>query len=78
MFLLQLFGRKFLKRLFQIVRIFCFEYDDIVRGNGIAVFAQGKIHAVFLGAGLKQADVLVGDLNIGQRGPCLLYTSRCV
>ena len=36
-----------------------------------AVFPQGKINVVFLGAGLKQADVGVGDLNVGQGGTVL-------
>jgi len=38
---------------------------------GSAVFPQGKINVVFLGAGLKQADVGVGDLNVGQGGTVL-------
>ena len=35
---------------------------------GGIVFPQAKIKVVFLGAGLKQADVGLGDFNIGQRG----------
>ena len=33
---------------------------------GGAVFPQGKINVVLLGAGLKEADVGVGDLDVGE------------
>ena len=36
-----------------------------------AVFPQGKINAVFLGAGPKQANVGIGDFNVGQGGAVL-------
>ena len=69
--LFELLGRKLLKRLFQIVRLLGFEDYDIPGRMGGAVFPQGKINVVFLGAGLKQADVGVGDLNVGQGGTVL-------
>ncbi len=65
---LQRLGRKLLKRLFQIVRLLGFEYHDIPGRGGGAVFPQGKINVAF-GAGLKQADVGVGDLNVGTGRP---------
>ena len=46
----------------------CGETFDVM---GSAVFPQGKINVVFLGARLKQADVGVGDLNVGQGGTVL-------
>lgn len=51
--LFEFLGRKLLKRLFQIVRLLGFEDHDIPGRMGGAVFPQGKINVVFLGAGLK-------------------------
>ena len=68
---MELLGCKLLKRLFQIVRLLGFEDHDIPGRMGSAVFPQGKINVVFLGAGLKQANVGVGDLNVGQGGTVL-------
>ena len=49
---MELLGCKLLKRLFQIVRLLGFEDHDIPGRMGSAVFPQGKINVVFLGAGL--------------------------
>ena len=64
----ELLGRKFLECLFQIVRLLGFENHDIPGRMSGAVFPQGKINAVFLGAGPKQANVGIGDFNVGQGG----------
>ena len=48
-------------------------YKSQVGRLGGLVLAQGKVHAVLLGAGLERPDVRLRDFNV-----CLLYTSRCV
>lgn len=82
--LFELLGRKLLKRLFQIVRLLGFENHDIPGRMGGAVFPQGEINSVFLGAGPKQADVGIGDFNVGQGGtvlfelPQALFSVMCL
>ena len=46
-----------------------------MRGLGSGVFPQREVHAVFLGAGLKQANVGVGDLDIGNASVMVLRNS---
>ena len=60
------FGRELPERLFQIVRILGLEDHDVVGRLGSLVFAQGKVHAVLLGAGLERPDVRLRDFNVGQ------------
>ncbi|SQB14360.1 Uncharacterised protein [Enterocloster clostridioformis] len=67
----ELLGRELLERLFQIVRLLGFENHDIPGRMGGAVFPQGEINSVFLGAGPKQSDVGIGDFNIGQGATAL-------
>ena len=60
------FGRELPERLFQIIRILGLEDHDVVGRLGGLVLAQGKVHAVLLGAGLERPDVRLRDFNVGQ------------
>ena len=50
----------------EMLRILGLEDHDVVGRLGGLVLAQGKVHAVLLGAGLERPDVRLRDFNVGQ------------